>query len=506
MINWFFLPVAMLYLLVVGLLFVYGINFFYLTFLAVRAKAKPDEVLDADALPYVTIQLPFYNELYVAERLVKAATRFDYPRERLEIQVLDDSTDETAGILEQLVQKLKAQGNHIAYLHRSQRTGYKAGALAEGVCAARGEFLAVFDADFVPPPDFLRRTIPQFLDPKVAFVQARWGHLNRNYSLLTRLQSLAIDAHFIVEQTARSVGEYWFNFNGTAGIWRKEAIRAAGGWKWDTLTEDLDLSYRAFLKGWKAVYLPELVVPAELPVSFNAYRRQQHRWARGSLECALRLIPRVWASPLPVVKKIEASLHLSGYGIHLLLFALAVLYPFVILLARSYPVMSNLFGLSVLFSLTGFAPTIFFITAQKQLGRNWLHLLPAILFMTALGSGMMVNTARAFGQILLGRAAVFERTPKYGIVKEHQDWKQQKRYHLSVDSIVIAELLLAFWNIGSLVLAIWAGEWGIGLYTAIFSTGLFFVAGMSIAQSRTASHPELRAFEKVVNESWGGQA
>lgn len=504
MVDLFFLPVAMLYLFVVGLLFIYGVNFFYLTFMAIRAKSAPVEYLEHDALPYVTVQLPFYNELFVAERLVKSAARIDYPKELLEIQVLDDSTDETAGILEQLVQKLKAQGVNIAYLHRNQRTGYKAGALAAGVAVAQGEFLAVFDADFVPPTDFLCRTLPKFQDPKVAFVQARWGHLNRNYSLLTQLQSLAIDAHFIVEQTARSVGHYWFNFNGTAGIWRKQAIQDAGGWKWDTLTEDLDLSYRAFLNGWKAVYLPDLVVPAELPVSFNAYRRQQHRWARGSLECALRLIPRVWDSPLPLSKKVEASLHLSGYGIHLLLLALAILYPAIILLTQQYPIMLHLFGLSVLFSLTGFAPTVFFVTAQKQLGRNWLRLLPAILFMTALGSGMMINTARAFWQILLGRKAVFERTPKYGIVKEHQDWKRQNRYHLGVDPIVLVELLLALWNIGTLVLAIWAGDWGIGLYAGIFSIGLFFVAGLSISQSRSASQPRMGALKKAVNHLPGG--
>jgi cellulose synthase/poly-beta-1,6-N-acetylglucosamine synthase-like glycosyltransferase len=481
----FFIPVAFLYLSVVGILFVFGINFFYLTFLAVRHSSQKRKDLLPDALPRVTVQLPFYNELYVAERLVKAAARLDYPAHLLEIQVLDDSTDETVEIIQQLVEQLRSEGVNIVYLHRSQRTGYKAGALAEGTAISKGEFLAIFDADFVPPEDFLRRALPSFNNPKVAFVQARWGHLNPNYSLLTRLQSLAIDAHFIVEQTARSVGSYWFNFNGTAGIWRKQAIQDAGGWKWDTLTEDLDLSYRAFLRGWEAAYLPDLEVPAELPVSFNAYRRQQHRWARGSLECALRLIPEVWGSHLPFSKKIEASLHLSGYGIHLLLFALAILYPGVVLLAQQHPVLVNLFGISALFSLTGFAPTIFFVAAQKRLGRNWLRSLPAILFMTALGSGMMMNTARAAFQILRGRAGVFERTPKYGIVQGNQDWKQHKHYHLGVDSIVLGEVLLAFWNIGTLVLASYSGDWGIGLYALIFSIGLFFVAGMSISQAKS---------------------
>jgi cellulose synthase/poly-beta-1,6-N-acetylglucosamine synthase-like glycosyltransferase len=483
MIDLFFIPVAVLYLAVVSLLFIFGVNFFYLTYLAIRKPMSGEATPMKGSLPKVTVQLPFYNELYVAERLVKAAANLDYPSDLLEIQVLDDSSDETGKILQSLVTRLQAEGVDICYLHRNIRTGYKAGALAEGAAQAKGEFLAVFDADFIPPADFLRRAIPSFSNPRVAFVQARWGHLNANYSLLTRLQSLAIDAHFIIEQTARSAGRYWFNFNGTAGIWRKQAIQDSGGWKWDTLTEDLDLSYRAFLHGWQAVYLPDLEVPAELPVNFNAYRRQQHRWARGSLECALRLIPQVWKSPLPLSKKVEASLHLSGYGIHLLLFALAILYPGVVLLAQNHPVLVNLFGITALLSLTGLAPTVFFVVAQKQLGRGWLRLLPTILFMTALGSGMMMNTARAAIQIIRRQAGIFERTPKFGITHERQNWNRQKHYQLNVDGIVLGELLLALWNIGTLAMALRAGDWGIGLYAAIFSTGLFYVAGMSISQS-----------------------
>ena len=481
-----FILIAALYLAVVAVLFVFGVNFFYLTFLASRSfAAKPMHPLP-EFLPKVTVQLPLYNELYVAERLVKAAARLDYPQELLEIQVLDNSTDETSAMMKSLVLQLRAKGSNIVYLHRTERTGYKAGALAAGLNRAMGDFVAIFDADFVPSPDFLRRALPSLGNPRVAFVQARWGHLNRNYSILTRLQSLAIDAHFIIEQTARASGHYWFNFNGTAGIWRKQAILDAGGWRWDTLTEDLDLSYRAFLHGWEAVYLPDLEVPAELPVTFSAYRRQQHRWARGSLECAMKLIPQVWRSSLPFSKKVEASLHLAGYGIHLLLLALAILYPAVVVLAQHYPGLVNLFGFSVLLSLTGFAPTIFFIAAQKQLRGDWLRLLPAILFMTALGSGMMTNTAHAALQILSGKAGVFERTPKYGIILERQDWKNKKKYQLGLDSLVVVELLLALWNIGTLVLAFRAGDWGIGLYACIFSIGLLFVAGMTVSQSGLA--------------------
>ena len=480
-----FIPVTGLYLLVIGLLFVFGVNFFYLTYLALtRPPARPLRDLP-EPLPVVTVQLPIYNELYVAERLVDAVARLDYPADRLEIQVLDDSTDETAALLSRAASRLQARGLDVRLLHRADRRGYKAGALAAGLEQARGEFLAVFDADFIPPPDFLRRALPPFADPRTAFVQARWGHLNRDYSLLTRLQSLAIDAHFIVEQAARSRGGFWFNFNGTAGVWRKAAILSAGGWKSDTLTEDLDLSYRAFLQGWEAVYLPEVEVPAELPVTFSAYRRQQHRWARGSLEVALKLFARVWRSPIPLSHKVEATLHLGGYGVHLLLFALAVLYPLVLLVSRGHPGLSGLLGAALAFNATAFAPTLFFIAAQRLLGRNWLRQVPAILFMTCLGSGMMLNTLRGALQILLGHSAAFERTPKYGITSNRQDWSSRPKYHLGFDPILLGEGLFALWNAATLVLAIRSHSWSIALYAALFCAGLLFVLGMSLVQDWT---------------------
>ena len=282
MLDLLFIPSAILYLLVVGALFVYGVNFFYLTYITLRDRKAKQPEPPLDELPQVTVQLPIYNEMYVAERLIAAAAALDYPRSLLEIQVLDDSNDETEEIVARKVAQLQRQGFHISHLHRTRRNGYKGGALAEGLQQAQGAFIAIFDADFIPGEDFLRRTLPHFSDRRVAFVQTRWGHVNRDYSLLTQLQSLAIDAHFMVEQYARWRAGLWFNFNGTAGIWRKSAMLEAGGWRSDTLTEDLDLSYRAFLHGWKAVYLRDVEVPAELPVSFNAYRRQQGRWARGS--------------------------------------------------------------------------------------------------------------------------------------------------------------------------------------------------------------------------------
>jgi cellulose synthase/poly-beta-1,6-N-acetylglucosamine synthase-like glycosyltransferase len=464
------------------MLFIYGINFFYLTYLAWRNRRSSSDPPPLIAWPRVTVQLPIYNELYVAQRLINAAACLDYPAHLLEIQVLDDSTDETVELVRSAVERWRTQGINIVHMHRVQRTGFKAGALAEGLAQAGGEFLAIFDADFVPPSDFLKRTLPHFQAPRIAFIQTRWGHLNRDYSFLTFLQSLAIDAHFMVEQFARSRGGYWFNFNGTAGVWRRAAVKDAGGWKADTLTEDLDLSYRAFLRGWRALYLRDVEVPAELPVNFSAYRRQQGRWARGSLECALKLIPQVWGTQLSPGKKLEATLHLTGYAVHLLLWALTLLYPLVLLLSVRYPSLITLFGIAFLFNATAFAPTTFFAVAQQQLGRRWWRQLPLILFITALGAGMMLNTLRAALQIFWGRHSVFERTPKFGIVHKSQDWTR-RRYQLSLDPIVFFELAFALLNLGTVGLAIYVNNWVIAGYAALFCLGLLFTSGFTIAQA-----------------------
>ncbi|HKZ53927.1 MAG TPA: glycosyltransferase [Anaerolineales bacterium] len=483
MLDLLFVPVAVLYLLLVAALFLYGLNFFYLTYLALRNRGAEPIAPDPQAWPRVTVQLPVYNELYVAERLIEAAAALDYPSSLLEIQVLDDSTDETVAVIEETAKRLKARGVDVVHIHRSHRTGFKAGALAEGLAQARGEFLAIFDADFVPPPDFLRRTLPHFQDPKLAFVQTRWGHLNRDYSLLTFLQSLAIDAHFMVEQFARNLAGYWFNFNGTAGVWRRSALEDAGGWTADTLTEDLDLSYRAFLRGWRALYLRQVDVPAELPANFSAYRRQQQRWARGSLECARKLLPHIWRSQNPFRIKLQATLHLTGYGVHLLLFALMLLYPLVVVLSQRVPsLIFALFGLAIVFNLTALAPSLLFAVAQKHLGRAWWRMAPAILFITVLGAGMMLNTVRAASHIFFGRRGVFERTPKFGLLQQKQGW-QERRYQMRLDPIVYSELFFAAWSLGTITLALHAGNWVIAAYASLFAVGLLFTSGVTILQA-----------------------
>ncbi len=477
-------PIAIIYLLVVAALFVYGLNFFHLSWRAHVDRRALNESTPApmDQLPHVTVQLPIFNERYVAQRLIESAAKLDYPKDLLEIHVLDDSTDDTRQIAADIVEQLRSEGVDIKHLHRKNRHGFKAGALADGLKVSRGEFILIFDADFIPAPDFLKRALSYFDNERVAFVQARWGHLNRDYSLLTFLQSLAIDAHFAVEQLARSRIGYWFNFNGTAGIWRKSAIEDAGGWTAETLTEDLDLSYRAFLRGWQARYAGEIVAPAELPVSMSAYRRQQHRWARGSLECAIRFVPLVWRADAPLAKRIEAVLHLTGYVVHLLLFALSLLYPLVLLLSMQYPTLISLFGIAVLFNFTALAPTTFFIVAQNALGKKWIRAIPAILFTSILGAGMMLNTVRAALQIGFGKKGSFERTPKYGITRRGQQWDATK-YRVRIDSIVIFELLMAFANLYTVILAFQSGNYFISFYAALFALGLLFVSGFTIAQS-----------------------
>jgi cellulose synthase/poly-beta-1,6-N-acetylglucosamine synthase-like glycosyltransferase len=491
MFDLLFIPIALIYLLVVGTLFIYGVNFFYLTYIALRYRKAGPALPPLPSLPAVTVQLPIYNELYVAERLIAAAAALDYPPELLEIQVLDDSTDETTALVANQVSRLRRQGLDIQHLHRKDRTGYKAGALANGLAHARGEFIAIFDADFVPNPDFLRRTIPHFNQPQVAFVQARWGHINRDYSLLTFLQSLAIDAHFMVEQFARYQAGMWFNFNGTAGVWRKTAMLEAGGWRADTLTEDLDLSYRAFLRGWKAVYLREVEARAELPVSFSAYRRQQHRWARGSLECAIKFIPLVWKSDQPLRHKIQASLHLTGYCVHLLLAALVLLYPLVLLISAHYPAIIALFGIGIFFNLTAFAPTIFFLVAEQQLGNRWWQNTPILLFISVLGAGMMINTVQAAMGILQNKSRVFERTPKFGIVQRQQKWLNH-RYQLKLDKIIWVELAFAIFNAATVALALHLHNWIIAVYAAMFSCGLLFTSGTTIFQALAVTRHHAR--------------
>lgn len=480
--SFLFIFAILIYAIVLTILFAFGMNFLYLALVAARAKKSQEVASPSGDMPFVSVHLPIFNELYVAERLIESVARFDWEPSKLEILVLDDSTDETQDIVQKTVERLHAQGVNIRHIRRADRAGFKAGALALGMSLTEAPFIAYFDADFVPPRDFLSKTIPHFANEGIAFVQTRWGHINRDYSLLTFLQALAIDAHFVVEQYARAHGGFWFNFNGTAGVWRRAAIERAGGWKQDTLTEDLDLSYRAFLDGWKALYLRDVVTPAELPVTFSAYQRQQHRWAKGSLECAAKLLPQVWRAPISFAQKVEATFHLSGYTIHLFMFALMLIYPAVVYYSYRFPELLALYGIGALFNLSALAPTMYFTLAQKELGKGWWQKIPAIIFIMALGAGMMPNTVRAAWEILIGQGKSFERTPKFGVATGSDAWVN-KKYQLRLDVWVLFEFAVAGWNFFTLVYALQMQNWIIAFYAGIFFVGAVFVSGLSIAQN-----------------------
>lgn len=502
------LPIGLAYFLISGVLFIFGVNFYYLTFISWREnRKKPDAGIEEQWTadfdwPAVTVQLPIYNEMYVAERVIRAAAELEYPAHLLQIQVLDDSTDETLSITRRVADQLQRDGVNIEHLHRTDRSGYKAGALQAGLSSATGDYIAIFDADFVPPSNFLQRALPYLDDPKAAFIQTRWGHLNRNYSWLTYLQSLAIDAHFMVEQFARSRLNYWFNFNGTAGIWRRSAIEDAGGWTADTLTEDLDLSYRAYLRGWHGRFARDIVVPAELPVSFSAFRRQQHRWAKGSLECAVKLAPQVWGARIPLAHKIQATLHLTGYSVHLLLLALTLIYPFVAVLAATDVRLSTLYGFSYLFAMTSAAPTMLFVAGQQQLGRPLLRIMPKILAVSVMGSGLMMNTAQAAWQILRKRENVFQRTAKFGIRQENQRWENQQ-YQLRLNPIVYPEIALGVYGLFSSWLAWQTGSWGILIFAFMFGLGLILVASVTISQGVRIYLSRRKGYSRTLMKSEG---
>ena len=437
------LSVVAAYALLLLVLSVYGSHRYAMAYLYHRHKYRlPTPASRFATLPRVTIQLPIFNELYVTERLIAAVAKIDYPRDLLEIQVLDDSTDETQGIARGCVERYRAEGLDITYIHRTNRSGFKAGALENGLSLARGEFVAVFDADFIPEPDFLRRSVHFFTDPGVGMVQARWGHLNRDYSVLTQAQAILLDGHFIIEHTARNRSGRFFNFNGTAGIWRRAAIAEGGGWQHDTLTEDLDLSYRAQLKGWRFVYLTDLVTPAEVPVEMNAFKSQQHRWAKGSIQTALKLWPLIRKAGLSKDVRREAFFHLTANIAYLLMIPLAILLPITVVVRVSHGWYEVLLLDIPFFAAATFSVVMFYAGSQGEQGRGWWGRIKYLPLVMALGIGLSVNQARAVVEALMGYETGFTRTPKHG-VKGAGDSVARKRYRAAITFQPIVELALA---------------------------------------------------------------
>src|SRR4029079_19590099 len=390
---------------------IYGWHRYYLVYLYMSNRDKEPQLgPPLDPAPVVTIQLPLYNEMYVAERLIEAVCAIDYPRELFEIQVLDDSTDETRSIAELAVRRYAAQGIDIKYIHRDDRHGYKAGALEAGLKIARGQFIGIFDADFIPTPDFLTRLMPHFRDAGVGMVQARWGHINQDYSLMTRAQAILLDGHFVLEHGGRNRSGRFFNFNGTAGVWRRTAIDDAGGWQHDTLTEDLDLSYRAQLRGWKFVFVPDVVSPAEVPVEMNAFKSQQHRWAKGSIQTCMKLLPRILHSNLPLRVKAEAFFHLTANFNYLLMSVLSILmFPSMEIRYNMGWYEMLLIDVPLFFAAT-MSVCNFYIVCQREIHKDWVSRLRYMPFLMSIGIGLCVNNTRAVIEALMDKKSEFART------------------------------------------------------------------------------------------------
>src|SRR6185436_7653365 len=478
--------ILIVYFAILGTLAVYGayrikqvIDFWrYKNFIPTPGAYFPEA-----ELPTITVQLPLFNELYVVDRLLKAVTAIDYPREKLEIQVLDDSTDETVRVAEAVVAKYKEQGFDIHYIHRSDRTGFKAGALENGNKSAKGELLAIFDADFVPKPDCLRKLVDFFTDPMVGCAQMRWSHINGQYNLLTRLQTIMLDGQFVVEQTTRNRTGGFFNFNGTAGIWRRQAIEMSGGWQHDTLTEDTDLSFRAQLMGWKFVYLLDEEAPAEIPVEINAFKAQQRRWAKGVMQVGLKLYPRIWLAPLPFRVKLEMFFRLTG-NISYPLMIVASFLQFPLLLVRYNQPFYHLMILDLpLLFFSSVSVFLFYGTAVWYLDKNRTPRLLHLPLVMGLGIGLAFSNARAVLEALLGIKSDFVRTPKYQVEKNQDATWKRKKYKRKRGLLPLLELSFSIYFLLAILYAINLHMWGTVPFLLLFFFGFGYMGVMSFLQS-----------------------
>ena len=490
------------YFLVLAVLAAYGIYRYVLVYNFYRYRdnvAGPAPVVSE--WPKVTIQLPIFNERYVVERLVDCVAQFDYPRDQFEIQLLDDSTDETQSVARACVERQQALGVPIHYIHRDNREGFKAGALQEGLKTATGELVAIFDADFLPPGDFLRRTVPYFADPKLAMAQTRWSYINRDYSALTEAEAILLDGHFVIEHGARFRRGSFFNFNGTGGVWRRTAIEDAGGWQHDTLTEDTDLSYRAQLRGWKFIYLPEVDCPSELPVEMNAFKSQQARWAKGLMQTALKILPQVLRSDEPGYVKAEAFFHLTANISYPLMVLLSViLLPAMIV--RFYQGWFQMLLIDLpLFLASTCSISSFYLASQRVLyPKTWWRAIAYMPFVMAVGIGMSVRNAVAVIEALAGKQSEFVRTPKYRIEGHERGAWLKRKYRKRAGWIPYAEVVLGIYFAATVFYAVQNENyitvpflllfvWGY-LYTGLMSLGQGFIE--RLRAGRSAEAPEIR--------------
>ncbi|HZU54220.1 MAG TPA: cellulose synthase family protein [Holophagaceae bacterium] len=476
------LVVLSAYFTILTVLSVYGAHRLWMLWLYYKHKQdEPKPMGGPDYEPMVTVQLAIFNEMNVVERLVDSVVRMDWPKDRLEIQVLDDSTDETMKVARAVCEKYAALGFDIAHLHRTDRTGFKAGALAAGLKVAKGEVVAMFDADFIPTEDFLRKAVPHFADPKIAFVQGCWAHLNRDFSLLTQVQAILLDGHFVFEHTARNRSNAFFNFSGTAGMWRVAAIADAGGWEHDTITEDADLSYRAQLKGWRGVYLKDLVVPAELPVDVNAFKSQQHRWAKGNAQVIRKLMKTIWKSDASLHTKLECWFHLSANCNYLLMVVLAVIMvpcmvlragtPWYILLATDGP----------FFLLNAVSVGLYFGLSQRELtdNRGWSSRLKYIPGLMSLGIGLALNQAKAVMEGFFTDDKEFKRTPKLG-VDANGKTLNKRAYKVPKSLLTFLELGFALYYLAAVVVSIEMRKWASVPFLVLFFNGFAYMSLFSL--------------------------
>jgi cellulose synthase/poly-beta-1,6-N-acetylglucosamine synthase-like glycosyltransferase len=483
--NAFDLTILIPYFTILIILSIYGVHRYCLVYLYMKSRGKAQKPAGQfPELPRVTIQLPIYNERYVVERLLETVTRIEYPRDRLEIQVLDDSTDETRIVCSRLVSEYASAGHPITYHHRTNREGFKAGALAEGMKCATGEFIAIFDADFAPPPGIVLEMIHYFTDPQVAVVQGRWTWINRHYSNLSEIEAILLDGHFVIEHGGRNFSGRFFNFNGTAGMWRRAAIDDAGGWQHDTLTEDTDLSYRAQLKGWKFVYAPHIECPSELPVEMNSFKTQQARWAKGLIQVAKKILPQVWRSSQPLKIKLEATFHLTAN----IAYPLMIVFSLILLpamIVRFYQGWFQMLYLDLpLFLASTCSISSFYMVAQRELyPREWRGRIKYIPFLMATGIGLAVTNAKVVIEALMGKQTEFVRTPKYHLEAREEGWEGKKYVRRRAGWIPIIELGLAGYFLFTTVYSLTMENYLTTPFLLLFFMGYSYMGTMSLFQT-----------------------